>query len=573
MCTISSVKNRQLRISAPRAICFLSLMLGICAALPINLFSADAGNEVVVIYNSRMPESKELAEYYAQRRHVPRGQVFGFELPREEIISRSEFRNSLQKPLAKALEKNKLWHVSSHVVPATNGQPARLEWRPSRSTIRYAVLCFGVPLTIQGDPHLKEAAAEQLRPELRRDEAAVDSELALLPLLDNNLPLSGPLPNPAYGTTNIGSLHPTNGVLLVSRLDGPDAKIARGLVDKALFAETNGLWGRAYFDLRNTQEPGYKLGDDWIKTAADLSRRFGFETIVDENPGTFPPGFPMSQIALYVGWYAEDACGPFLEPNVEFMPGAFAYHLHSYSAHTLRSSTKNWAGPLLEKGATATMGCVNEPYLGGTPDISVFIARFLIQGFSLGEAACASQSVLSWQTTVVGDPLYRPFGSKPEELHQYLEKTHSTYLAWSYLRLLDLNEVLGKPLRDLIALLEQLPLTKENAVLSEKLGDLYAEAGKPSSAVHEYQQALKLNPTPQQKLRLFLLIGDKLTGLNNDSEAFENYQNLLETYPEYPDRLTILNKLITLAKKLNKPAEVEKYQNMANPPASPKDKP
>jgi hypothetical protein len=37
-------------------------------------------------------------------------------------------------------------------------------------------------------------------------------------------------------------MHPTNGILLVTRLDGPSASIARGLVDKALEAETNGLW-------------------------------------------------------------------------------------------------------------------------------------------------------------------------------------------------------------------------------------------------------------------------------------------------------------------------------------------
>ena len=32
---------------------------------------ASRGEEVVVIYNSRMPESRELALYYAQRRSVP----------------------------------------------------------------------------------------------------------------------------------------------------------------------------------------------------------------------------------------------------------------------------------------------------------------------------------------------------------------------------------------------------------------------------------------------------------------------------------------------------------------------
>ncbi len=42
-------------------------------------------------------------------------------------------------------------------------------------------------------------------------------------------------------------LNPTNGILLVARLDGPTADIARGLVDKALQAERDGLVGPRLF--------------------------------------------------------------------------------------------------------------------------------------------------------------------------------------------------------------------------------------------------------------------------------------------------------------------------------------
>src|SRR5258708_6429367 len=46
--------------------------------------SAGAATEVAVVFNSRVPESKEVAEYYAQRRQVPKEQVFGLELPTTE---------------------------------------------------------------------------------------------------------------------------------------------------------------------------------------------------------------------------------------------------------------------------------------------------------------------------------------------------------------------------------------------------------------------------------------------------------------------------------------------------------
>ena len=274
----------------------------------------------------------------------------------------------------------------------------------------------------------------------------------------------------------------------------------------------------------------------------------------------------MSQIAIYMGWYRQHVDGPFTLPKVEFMPGAFAYHLHSFSAATLRSTNTHWAGPLLAEGATATMGCVHEPYLGGTPDLGVFTARLLFHGFTFGEAAYASQNVLSWMTTVVGDPLYCPFAKPAQQLHQELEAKHSPLLEWSHLRVVDLNQARGVPANELVNYLEQLPLTKESAVLSEKLGDLCAAQGKPSSAVYAYDRALKRNPSPQQRIRLRLTLGEKLLTLKRDEEAYVNYEKLVEESPDYVDKLSIYQKLVSLAQKLGKKEDVAKYEEQTKPP-------
>ncbi len=294
-------------------IAFVVLVL---TGLAFGARASGVGDEVIVVYNSRSPESKSVADYYVLRRHVPPNQVFGFDISTNEAISRVEFRDSLQQPLAKALESQRLWHIASRIQPGTNHEPAKVYWVVKQSKISYAVLCYGIPLKIEPEPDLKERGADQLRPELRRNEAAVDSELALLPMNDQDLPLDGPLRNPAYMVTNSAWLHPTNGILMVARLDGPSAAVARGLVDKAMQAEADGLWGRAYIDLRNTTEPGYKMGDDSLRNAGEICRRLGFETVVDDNPATFPAGFPMSHIAIYAGWYNADACGPLAQPNV-----------------------------------------------------------------------------------------------------------------------------------------------------------------------------------------------------------------------------------------------------------------
>jgi uncharacterized protein (TIGR03790 family) len=519
------------------------------------------GGEVVVVYNKNMPGSKSVATYYAKMRQVPSRQVFGFSLTTNEVMSRDEFKDSLQLPLARQLQSSGLWQFGFVTNATTNSEPARVERRVIASKIRYAVLCYGVPLKIAPDPVLGQAPPKGLKPELDRNEAAVDSELAWLPRVETPVPLDGPLHNWVYVATNAALLSPTNGVLLVARLDGPSADIAKGLVDKALEAERDGLWGRAYFDARGlATNDNYYLGDAWIQEGAAICRALGFETTLDDKPETFPADFPMSQIAIYCGWYDGNVSGPFALPKVEFMPGAFAYHLHSFSANTLRSTTENWCGPLLAKGATCTMGCVYEPFLFGTPNVAVFLVRWTVSGFTFGEAAWAAQPFLSWQTTVIGDPLYRPFGKSPNLLHQELADSHNPLVEWSYLRLADSALARGASIIAVANYLENLDATQRSAVLSEKLGDLYEKEGKPSSAIDLCQRALNLNPSPEQRIRLRLTLGDQLEQQGRDQEAYDNYQALLREAPDYPGRTMIYQKLLALARKLNKPDEVARYE-------------
>lgn len=522
--------------------------------------AASPGDEVVVIYNSRMRESKAVAEHYARQRNVPAGQVFGFDMVTSESMSRAEFRNSLQEPLAKKLTSERLWTVGPKMVVTTNRQPATAVRSVLDSKIRYVVLCYGVPLKILPDPTLRELQPTNARPEFMRNEAAVDSDLACLPQTLHAMRFSGPLQSPFYSVTNAALLSPTNGILMVARLDGPTPEIARGLVDKALQAERDGLHGRAYFDLRNISDPGYKLGDEWIRNASEICRALGYDTYVDESGAPIPAGFPMSQIAFYEGWYTENVFGPFTLPEVEFMPGAFAYHLHSFSASSLRLTNRSWVGPLLLKGATCTMGCVDEPYLAATPDVGAFTGRFVHFGFTFGEAAYASQPVLSWQTTVVGDPLYRPFGKPLQQLHEELEARGSKLAEWCYVRIINLNRVRGVALNELASVLERVPLTKISSVMSEKLGDLCTAQGKPSSAILNYERALTLDVTPQQRIRLRLTLGEKLLAAGRDEDAYNNYKNLAGESPDYADRLINYQKLVTLANKRGKKDEAEKFQ-------------
>lgn len=135
------------------------LIIAALVAITCAIQAADTGDEVVLIYNTRVPESKSVAEHYAERRHVPANQIFGFAMNTNEVMSRKEYRDTLEKPLAKELENKKLWHIGSDVLHGTNGAKDKVIWKVQHSKIRYAVLCYGVPIRIAADPGVKEEEA------------------------------------------------------------------------------------------------------------------------------------------------------------------------------------------------------------------------------------------------------------------------------------------------------------------------------------------------------------------------------------------------------------------------------
>ncbi len=528
------------------------------AAVPAH--AATPGEEVFVVYNLRSaPDSRMVAEYYAKRRGVPEKQLLGLTLPTTDNITRAEFNERLKAPLLAALEERGLLTFEATIVPAAEGQPGNVLWTPKPTSLRYLVLAYGVPLRVTRDATLVEPLQDRLPQPLRRNEAAVDSELALLPLSKAGLALAGVTRNPVFEAEDGSQINAGKGILMVARLDGPGMNVARDLVDRAMNAETNGLWGRAYFDARGLTDVNYQVGDQWITAAAQTVRQQGFETLLDTNAATFPASLPLPQIAVYAGWYDQSVSGPFTRPEVDFMPGAIAYHLFSFSARTVRNQS-SWVGALLGKGATVTLGCVDEPYLEGTPNLAVFFDRLLNRGFTFGEAAYASQSGLSWQTTVIGDPLYRPMARRAEELATELAQRRSPLVEWALLRAVNLRLLEPQATAATIAQLNALPETKRSSVLRQKLGDLLLADNQPARAAEEYTEALKLNPTKPQRIQLQLAAGRVLAGLNRHEDAVAIWEQFFKENLNYPGLLAFYQEALPVALAASRAGTARKYE-------------
>ncbi len=224
-------------------------------------------DRVLILVNDRVPAGVSVGQYYAAKRNIPAANILHLKTLATEQISQDEFKDQIEKPLRKFLD-------------AGDGA--------MRRKILYIVPTYGVPVKI----------AQQF---------AVDSVLVMM--YAGHEDQKPPLRNPYAGATGSRPPHfaewsdgvgAANGfkMFVVSRLDGPTPEIAKGLVDKAIQAEISLTLksGIAYFDSQGTRHPEewqYKI-DEEIKAASELSRKVGFETVLNVQAGAlcgsnFPP--------------------------------------------------------------------------------------------------------------------------------------------------------------------------------------------------------------------------------------------------------------------------------------------
>ena len=377
-----------LAVTAP--VMILALLGSVEGAIEVGLQSEN----VVIVVNDAVPESARLGEYYALKRGIPADNICHIKTVGTEVVTREAYAETIEAPIREFLKKR----LGQMRVALPEGE---LVLKLAERQARCLVTTWGVPLKIDGFVDTQEM--------MKSMAAGVDSELALLP--QGSHILNGARPNPYYGQDQPFDTLLVRQMLMVCRLDGPSPEVVRRMIDDALWAEEHGLQGRAYFDIRSTSKPGYVEGDRWIRAAYERLRLTGMPAALDTAPEMIPVEYPMSEAAFYLGWYHEVVSGPVSRRDFQFARGAVAYHLHSFAAWTVRTSSEKWAGPLLAKGAACTMGSVYEPFLLGSPQLDIFTDR-LCQGYTFAEASYMSQRLLSWMATFLGDPLYRPF-AKP----------------------------------------------------------------------------------------------------------------------------------------------------------------
>ena len=236
-------------------------------------------------------------------------------------------------------------------------------------------------------------------------DASLDSELSLLWWDRNLYPVAWRWDNPLF-QDHAGSRDQLP-ILMVSRLDAPTPELAKGLVDRALQAEHTGLNGSVYFDARGLQPDGaidtYGHYDHSLREAAALVKeKSSYNVVLDVSEPTLTT---VPNVALYIGWYRLRA----YDDVFSFNPGAIGYHMASAESLTVHDrGERGWCKNALERGITATLGSVGEPYLDAFPEPSRFTALLLSGKYSLAEVYYLTSRTISWRMVLFGDPLYNP---------------------------------------------------------------------------------------------------------------------------------------------------------------------
>jgi uncharacterized protein (TIGR03790 family) len=345
-------------------------------------------DRVLVVFNRNDGGSRDVAKYYAKMRGIPEQNMCSISPIDPGTLGWKEYLTQVKAPIQKCLTA------------------------VGRDKILYIVLSYQTPFRVEGP----DKRAANLDTALDQHIADIWDEYA------PDFPISRPKQpyyDEAHSKANqyqpfvsLADYRAQPGAITIYsvwRLDAADAKLAKGLVDKAIAAERSGLKGEVCIDRRwplNTiEDSGYGAGDWDLHRAADFARQAGFKVLEDANGEEFgtPPAPKCPNAALYAGWYSLNNYNDAFTWNT----GAIGIHIDSASAWNPRTGT-NWAANSIKRGITVTTGAVAEPMLNGLVHPSGTF-RDLFQGANVGDAFLRNTNFLKWEILYIGDPLYRPF--------------------------------------------------------------------------------------------------------------------------------------------------------------------
>jgi uncharacterized protein (TIGR03790 family) len=232
--------------------------------------------DVMVIYNEASAMSVQIAEYFKQTRNIADINMCNITGPTGEVVSRTNFE-IMRAQIESYLINNNL----------TN-------------KINYFVTTKGVPLKISEE----NTANDDWSYPSTIDRASFDEEISMiLGPYQNQIGTGGFFLNPVYEETREFS-RGEQGIFLVTRLTGYEWPEIKNVIDNGNISY--GYHGDNFVldvDPGKDGNPGYKIGNDWLRNANIILTTRGYNTYLDQS-NTFVTD--QTEVAGYGSWGSND---------------------------------------------------------------------------------------------------------------------------------------------------------------------------------------------------------------------------------------------------------------------------
>ena len=388
-----------------------------CIALLVfaGVLTAQDPAKVLVIYNANFPGSREVAEFYAQRRAVPAANLLacncstGAAIDYAGLAGWTAFWDEVRTPIVAKLAQ--LGETSIDVLLFCHGMPYQLSLPAANGGIRALDECLKTPFTIG-------------------DRTTPNPNSGLNPYYEP----SPSLP-PDLGRFDHGYKYANKNLWLIARLDGATPGASKDLVEGALYGERYlapipGYYrGKGYVDTRfksytdSELKAGYPFSYQSY-AAADAAMAFGkffvaasgyelkwentaLDAEIGEAGALFHDSTPAQtapDALWYGGWYNYAK----YHDVWTWLPGSCACDVDSNSLQGIRNpATVSFLTKAFARGLSCGTGCIAEPYLNGHPQPEKLL-HFLLNGYTFAEAASLANPTFAWVNLVLGDPLYAP---------------------------------------------------------------------------------------------------------------------------------------------------------------------
>jgi uncharacterized protein (TIGR03790 family) len=315
---------------------------------------------LIVVENTRSPDSVAIGAYYAQKRHVPEASICRISCPTTEDCAMADFDKEIRKPIKAFVRARKVG-------------------------VDFIVLTKGVPLWTH------EGAF------------SVDS---LLVAMDWSL-LSTRTAN-SYFAKDEPFSHDRFNEYLVTRLDGYTRADCLRLVDNALAARPT----RGPFLLITDpghMNGGYKAAHDGICRAKEILVSKRMQTVFDPSGG-FVGGY--RNLMGYFSWGSNDyRFKADVYHTLGFVPGGIAETAVSTSGRTFRDPNakgQSLIADLIAQGVTGCKGYVSEPFVDSIACADILFDRYT-SGYTLAESFYMASRFVYWKDVVIGDPICAPY--------------------------------------------------------------------------------------------------------------------------------------------------------------------